>query len=103
MSTAAQPTVWSTCDQEEAAASLAPAYGRVQVVGEAADPFCMSVARLRSGPVGLRRSRVLGYPSRFRAEDPRVLKVARATAGTAPGASREPPDSLGAPFHSKKG
>ncbi|MFW6187300.1 MAG: helix-turn-helix domain-containing protein [Actinomycetota bacterium] len=82
MSTAAQPTVWSTCDQEEAAASLAPAYGRVQVVGEAADPFCMSVARLRSGPVGLRRSRVLGSPSRFRAEDPRVLKVARATAGS---------------------
>lgn len=80
--TAAHATVWSTHDPEEAAGSLSPTYGRVVVRGPVADPFSMSVAVVRSGPVGLRCSRVLGAPSRFRAEEPRVLKVGRVVAGS---------------------
>lgn len=81
MSTSVNRIAWSTHDPQEAAASLAPLYGRVRVEVPAAASLSLSVTMARTGHVGVRRTKISGSTTRLEVEDFKPLKVGRADTG----------------------
>ena len=68
MSTSVNRIAWSTHDPQEAAASLAPLYGRVRVEVPAAASLSLSVTMARTGHVGVRRTKISGSTTRLEVE-----------------------------------